>query len=275
MRLRSLACLSALILTGAACAYSSPVQERGAGGASHGASSTGGGSSSSSSSTGDASSSSSSSGGPIGPCGESPCKLTGPQCGCAGGQQCSTDPASLDPTYRVCVPQGIQGEGQKCVNGTGCGPGLICAQKSPTLSTCATFCAADADCKPPSGLCLLTLNDGKAGNIPKATLCTESCDPIGSAECVKELACRIDTEATGLLRSYTRCLVPGVGTQKSPCKANDECAAGYTCVTTGASGCSRYCKVGGNDCTAPLKCTALQANGKDVVISGTAYGACL
>ena len=54
-------------------------------------------------------------------------------------------------------------------------------------------------------------------------------------------------------------------------------AAGFTCVNSGAATtvCGQYCRVGGTDCTVGLKCTALQANGKDVVLGGITYGACL
>jgi hypothetical protein len=271
MRPRSLVLLNAFIVAAVACAHSSPITNTGTGGADQSSSSVGGSGGSGVFDTGPSS-------GSALPCDEFPCKLTAPQCGCGASEQCTTDPTVLDPTFRVCVPQGIQGPGQKCMMGSaGCGPGLVCVQKAPTLNTCTPYCAADGDCVAPGGLCLLTLDDGLGGMIPNAALCTENCDPIANTGCVTGLACRLGTEATGLLRSYTRCLAVGGGTQKSPCTVNADCAAGFTCVNSGAATtvCGQYCRVGGTDCTIGLKCVALQANGKDVVLGGITYGACL
>ncbi len=203
-------------------------------------------------------------------CGESPCALVSPQCGCPAGQGCYLTPMD----ERVCVPAGTADVGEACSGDEICSPGNICIDldgDAGSLTVCRAFCDADADCAGPGSLCLATVT----GTMQQ--ICTVDCDPITHAGCPAGTGCGIFTqEGTG--RRLTDCDPVGSGTQGSACTGGGDCAAGFDCidVPTGGSQCLQLCRrspVGG-ECAphAGTSCVRLGADG--LVFNETEYGVC-
>lgn len=207
-----------------------------------------------------------------GSCTESPCKLTLPQCGCPGGEQCSVDQSAGD---RVCVTAGDKPEGAACGGTEGeCAPGLICRSLSPTVGMCATICTSDADCMPPGGLCVDTLNDGGGNPIEGATLCTQSCDPTSNDGCdgTPGASCQVGEDSMN--RAHTYCAASGAGTQGALCTVPEDCAPTYGCFSTGSMTlrCYKYCNVNQSTCNGGSACAPFSPA---IVIGGIEYGACI
>lgn len=255
--------------TGGPSATSSSSSSNGGGAGGAGGSSSngaGGGAVSSSASSAASSSSSSSASSSSGVCGENPCKLVAPQCGCAGGEMCTIDGMG----GRLCIAAGSAAIGQACVTSNDCAAGGLCAKTATNISMCAEFCATDATCTSPGGLCTMKLNDGSSGQIPGVTLCSENCDPLTNTGCfVGGSACHIFKESGGLMRHYTNCSGSGTGMQGAACTNDEQCAPTFSCINAGTKKCLKYCKVGGAACPGGLTCASIG------VIGGTEYGACL
>lgn len=208
-----------------------------------------------------------------GGCTGSPCELVAPECGCPGGDECTIDATGA----RSCVIAGTGTEGQECST-TGCQPGLICLQITPTGDSCGTFCDVDGDCSGGT-ICALGLGDGSGNTIPGVALCSTACSPITSSGCsVTGSACQVVQEATGQMRWTTSCYASGAGTQGTTCASSSDCAPGYWCLNSSTSGlvCSHYCNVHQPSCPAGGTCSMVQdANMQSVIIGGVTYGGCL
>jgi hypothetical protein len=207
--------------------------------------------------------------GPI--CAEDPCKLTIPQCGCAAGEQCS-----VDASGRTCIPTGNVASGQVCA-GPDCGPGLLCVNTSASVSTCAKFCATDADCTAPGGLCIIGLNDGNGNPIPNVIMCTENCDPTTSIGCpAAGTSCQVAQEASGQMRFLTHCTGAGAGQQNANCVTEADCAPKFGCFNTTnptATKCLKNCKKSApNGCPLGTMCMFFMT---PEIVGGEEYGACL
>jgi len=237
----------------------------------------GGGSVSSSSSSGSggsgASSSSSSGSGGGGSCGEMPCKLVAPQCGCASGEMCQVDGMGA----RACVPAGNVAIGGVCTVDNDCAAGGICLATTPTVSTCGEFCSSDAQCTAPGGLCVVTLNNGSGGQIPGVTLCSENCNATTNVGCAAGTGCVFGRESAGQMRLFTTCREVGTGAQGAACTDNGDCAATYGCFNTGTNECLKYCNVNAPSCPSGTACTAITigTDEVEVIIGNVTYGACL
>jgi hypothetical protein len=296
MRPRSLLLFSSLILMLAACAKAASTGGEGgdgsgpgggvttagnttAGNTSSGTSSTGSDTTSTGSDTTSTSSTTTSTGssatstgsGPV--CAESPCKLTLPQCGCAGGEQCT-----VGASGRSCIPVGNVGNGQVCA-GPECSPGLLCLQITPAVSTCGKFCATDADCTAPGGLCILKLNDGNGGSIPNVVMCTENCDPTTGVGCpVAGTSCQLAQEPMGQMRFLTHCIGAGAGVQGVSCTTSADCASKFSCLNIDpnnptAGTCLKYCKASNpNGCPAGTTCKFFST---PATVGAEEYGVCL
>lgn len=224
-----------------------------------------GGSMTTSSSTTTSASSTTGSGGA---CQGNPCKLVAPQCGCAAGEGCTLDNTGA-PT---CDVAGNVAPGGNC-SADACQPGSICLGTTPTTPTCGEFCATDAQCTAPGGLCVVKLNDGSGNEIPGVTLCSENCDPTTNVGCVSGTGCTFGQEQAGQMRFFTACRESGAKTQGQTCTTNAECAPGYGCINTGTTQCMKYCKVG-TTCANGMSCSAVSIGGVDIVIGGIQYGIC-
>jgi hypothetical protein len=205
-----------------------------------------------------------------------PCKLTAPQCGCPGGEQCGIDNATASV---ACVQGGTDGVGQQC--GTSatdlCAPGGTCVTASVAtgLAICDKFCDTDANCTAPGGLCIIQLNDGTGGSIPNVTLCSANCDPSTNVGCsAPGSSCQLLQESSGLMRTLTDCRGAGTKTYMAACDPTlDECAATYGCFNIGTVAmpqdvCLKYCKYPNGNCGAQT-CLDLMA-----FVGTTDYGVC-
>lgn len=220
---------------------------------------------------------SSGSGGSGGACAESPCKLVDPQCGCPNGKACSINAMGS----RVCVAEGPAMWNNACGAGNQCQAGTVCLSTPGAPGTCYKFCASDADCQAPGGLCVIGVNDANMMQIPNLTLCSANCDPIANTGCsqVPGLKCTIGQEQAGQMRDFSECIAAGAGTQGASCAKEQDCAAGYACLTTngGASyNCYKYCNVIAPACGGIMNCSPItDANKKNLQIGNTQFGACL
>ncbi len=205
-------------------------------------------------------------------CGESPCRLISPQCGCGAGQACY-----LSGTTRGCAAAGTTAEGASCSGVADCSPGLTClnvARSGTSVSQCGRFCATDSDCTG-AGLCIHTLSDGAGGTVSGVMLCSVDCDPISQAGCVSGSACQIYQESMGAMRFFTDCVAPvGAGGQGASCSADTDCRAGFACAGS-PSVCQRWCDAPGmaaaGGCASSEACYGFST---PLVVGGTEYGVC-
>lgn len=205
-------------------------------------------------------------------CAEDPCKLVAPQCGCGVDEQCSLD----GNAERTCVPAGDVPWKEVCAPGTECEPGNLCVTVAGK-SVCAKYCADDAQCGGPGGLCIRTLNDANGDPIPDVLLCTESCDPATNMGCpAQATSCQLGKEQDGQLRFFTLCLASGAGTQGASCMANADCAPTFGCFNDGVSDmCLKYCKINAPNCPAGAQCIEITIGMEPVFIGNEQYGACI
>ncbi len=161
------------------------------------------------------------------PCGEQPCKLVSPQCGCAPGDRCTL----TGDGARVCAVEGTSQPLEFCV--ADCTAGNHCVNNGTTGfgGFCHQICEVDADCNTPTqgpgGICVLPLNSGGG------TVCSQNCDPVSNTGCKEAnaaLKCDIAREPAGSMRWFTRCTGSGTIMSDGICTAINECSAGSSCV---------------------------------------------
>lgn len=186
---------------------------------------------------------------------------------------------SASTNGRYCEPSGNVALGQVCDANTKCAPGGLCLKTGASVSTCMAYCASDADCQAPGGLCAIQLVDASGNPIPGLTVCSENCDPVKMTGCpVAGTGCQIYREQAGSMAFYTSCTGAGSKSQGAACTGAADCATGYGCFTIDAQGtkqCLRWCDVAAPSCPAGTSCASLKNNGADLQIGNTKYGACL
>jgi hypothetical protein len=187
-----------------------------------------------------------------GPCTESPCKATLPQCGCPSGQACY-----LSSTGPKCGAPGIVDESDECTTNQDCIPGYVCArgQDGVAVKVCKRICNADGDCVGPGSICLPD-SGFKA--------CSIGCNPVTSSRCPPSAACGLYNR-TGDNAPFTDCGIVGTRSPLQSCNDSFPCVAGYVCGTTsgGTTACIKYCT--------PSDCPSCDVLG---TFGGTSYGVC-
>lgn len=199
-------------------------------------------------------------------CGESPCRLVAPQCGCASGEACY--PAGVGGAP-VCSRAGSLDEGAICASDGDCAAGLSCFRLEGAGSTafCLRHCGSDADCVIGGARCVLFRE-----RTPGVRWCSLGCDPARSLGCASTTACHVFRgDASGA--SATHCLGPvGAATQGAPCAEQTDCASGYRCgpgESSGVVACRRYCDLAGERaCPGTSVCRA------DEALRGSRFGLC-
>ena len=211
-------------------------------------------------------------------CGESPCKLVSPQCGCPSGQGCYIDSTGS----RLCATSGANAEGAACSGLSSCTPGHLCININSaggSTAVCAEFCNLDSDCGS-GGLCIITLDDGSGGSLAGIKLCTHSCDPVAQTGCRTGAYCDIFRESAGAMRYFTDCTAPATGTggQGAACTDPDDCQSGFACIDPDGTGgaepqqCMHWCKVSsGTGCSGIESCVGFTT---PLLVEGTEYGVC-
>jgi hypothetical protein len=216
-------------------------------------------------------------GGTGGACAESPCQLVAPQCGCPAGEECSLVPSS---GARYCATAGTLGAGDQCGAGMLCAAGEICigiVGAMPAVSMCGAFCATDADCVSPGGLCLLTLSDAAGAMIPNAMVCTQNCDPITNTGCqVPGVSCQVLQEQMAPMAYLTGCQAAGAGMHGAICTTSADCAPTFGCFTSGGTEeCLQYCDPNNPTCPNGTICEALaNPQMQPIMIGNDEYGVC-
>lgn len=202
-------------------------------------------------------------------CATQPCDIL-TQCGCGSFESCD-----LNDTDTGTACRGTSGgkEGAGCAAATACA-GLYTCVFFGDSGNCERYCAKDADCIAPRGLCAAQLLNSADQPIPGVLLCTSNCDPtaIGDPLCPAGLACGLMDESN---RNVVECLLAGTATQGQACSDTVACAPGYTCTgpASGPSVCRRTCAPPANTgCPASTTCAAFTP---PFVVGNTQYGICL
>jgi hypothetical protein len=178
---------------------------------------------------------------------------------CGPGKTCNTDKCGPPLTF-TCVSAGSVPEGASCTDKTDCAAGLTCIHYS-TVYACRKLCSIDAEC-PAGYLCSEGFtcgdNPATAGKYCAKT-CSDVVTPAGSAVCGSQFRCNFFCSKTTHTPLQPTCDFEA-GTQTSgPCTADENCAAGYYCLGTGADGgqvCTRACVANG-DCPSGTTCTGM------------------
>lgn len=202
-------------------------------------------------------------------CGEVPCKLTLPQCGCDAGEACQFAGGA-----RSCAPEGDKALSEACADDCVAGHQCLGNSQFDTPPICTKWCETDDDCSGPGALCLFTIT----GETSK--LCSINCDPVSNAGCLAEgTKCEVLRENAGAMRWLTYCAGIGAGEQASPCTETQECAEGHGCFNVTDANmmtsqmCLRWC-----DTQSPTSCPAGSQCGSftmPIVIGSITYGACV
>jgi hypothetical protein len=182
-------------------------------------------------------------------CGEEPCKLTGPQCGCDPGLACDIGPVDEEnPTGRYCSDSGSLGAGEACTSAELCRAGLTCIPAGDETLRCRPICDSDDDCsagvlgQPSCGVPLYFFDV----LVPNAVVCSDGCNPFNDDGCPSDGQCTVVRGGPADLRRYAFCKEPGALGLGESCTADPpreppgDCGPGLGCsFDTGE--CQRWC----------------------------------
>ena len=206
-------------------------------------------------------------------CSTQPCSLA-PQCGCASPLTCDIDFTDLMGTS--CRAVNVPGtETSTCTTFSECAAGYVCAGGS-----CLKYCANDAGCPQPRGLCAVQITDGMGAAIPGAITCSSNCNPTNSAAggCPTGEKCGFfTTTRAGADLDILQCTTPGAGGIGATCVDDSTCASNTLCTTVSAqSRCRKVCNrsSGGSECATVPGTTCIGFAAPGLVIGGTEYGVC-
>ncbi len=204
-------------------------------------------------------------------CVAEPCKLVGPQCGCAAGDKCTVfDDATM--CFALSTEEPILGAETYCRGEEAwCEAGLFCAQFNVELDAemCLAFCLSDDDC-PTSGRCQHGYLGGPTQDGAPVGVCVPHCNPLDGTGCPagepgEEHECRPWREMwICAALSYSPRIAEG-----DDCEVDATCAPGLRCVE---SSCRRLCDPAGTECSAGQTCTV---GDEPTVFEAVTYGACL
>lgn len=199
-------------------------------------------------------------------CAESPCRVVGPQCGCATGQGCYLDGMG----GRECLPAGTDSENETCTSGS-CAPGLICVSAG-TTALCKRACETNADCTGGAGsLCVATIT----GSMPEVRVCSSHCNPV-TGGCPSNTNCGLFV-TTGTMERLSDCSAAGTGGDGALCTDDTGCQSGFTCINTGTSNrCLQWCRRsrGDLDCPGLFDSCLRVGPAPGLVFDGAEYGVC-
>ena len=204
-------------------------------------------------------------------CSTQPCSLA-PQCGCTAPLTCDIDFTDLMGT--ACRAVNVPGtETSTCTTFSECASGYVCAG-----GHCLKYCANDASCPQPRGLCAIQITDSMGAAIPGAVTCSSNCSPTNSAggACPTGEKCGFFTTTRGGADlDILECTAPGAGGVGAACVDDSTCSANTLCTTVSAlSRCRRVCtRPAGNECATVPGTTCIGFN-PALTIGGTEYGVC-
>ncbi len=196
------------------------------------------------------------------------CQLV-PQSGCTG-QACDLDLTHLDVAGTTCRPVTTAGtELNTCTGMSDCAAGYLCLDNE-----CARYCATDANCDAPGGLCVITLYANGTTPIAGVALCSPNCNPLTAAGCPSGQGCGVYANADG--RQYTACHAASTGTQGTACTNDLDCAPGFGCINFTSNGtttveCMQLCQPTVTVCPAAMSCLAFNPA---VTVGPTSFGIC-
>ncbi len=214
-------------------------------------------------------------------CSQQPCSIL-PQCGCAqlaDTPVCDLDPGNLATGGTRCRADNFHGtESTLCARASTCAAGYTC------LGHCERYCATDADCLGPGGLCILPVVNNNQP-IPGVKVCTTDCAPsqVDNPRCPTGWACHLYREGDGARRWLTNCdPSPAAGGDLgATCDISTSCKPGLDCFNDGSGmgrRCTANCLCPGGDCAAavcPAGAGACHPYSPVAAMVGTAiYGRC-
>ncbi len=193
-----------------------------------------------------------------GVCGEAPCRLVSPQCGCPTGQMCGWNTS----TPRACVLAGTVPVGAVCTRDNECVPGAGCISFG-SIGVCHAFCDSAADC-PTDARCVRLSWSTPPG------ICSTTCDPVDQTGCPGATSCGLGLAyevPSGDVVSVNLCSPPGPGGIDAPCVGPLDCGVALVCNT---DHCRPICRVGD-----PATCTgSCDSFTPPSVVGAVEYGAC-
>jgi hypothetical protein len=196
-----------------------------------------------------------------------PCD-TYPPCGCTSGENCvfdlTTCPGSLCGSTK-CIPSGGVPAYGACTSTTEWSKGSACIAK-----VCKEYCEPSSGCSGSTYRACLQIN-AQGVSLKDGFVCTWECDPrdpgnasSGFSPCPSGVQC---SPRPDIKTGTTDCgLNLGPGGAGAACSLDSDCQAGFGCS---ASGCRRWCTLGGTDCAT---CTATST---PIYAQGAQLGFCL
>ncbi len=136
-----------------------------------------------------------------------------------------------------------------------------CAVRCTAATGCPSemTCGADGFCYGASeavGSCTGTVPDGGSDDDGDPNVCDSPCEAVSQCGCADDQGCYLGGGGEA------ECLEAGDRTQDMTCAGDDDCAAGYDCVSAGPGGrhCQQYCD-GDSDCGGDLSLCNRQVGG--------------
>jgi hypothetical protein len=174
-----------------------------------------------------------------------------PECGCSQSQNC----ARVDAGPEECVSNGGIPPLGNCLSTQDCQHGLTCAE-----GVCKPLCDSNLLICQMNYVCLLQVLEQNGQSVWAGyDVCEPHCSPVfpvqtdsSHAGCGNAQTCVL-TFDSAQSQWFTYCLnSTGSGLQGEPCTYDNDCAAGYTCITwttvSKPSTCQQYCRIGLSDC---------------------------
>lgn len=155
---------------------------------------------------------------------------------------------------------------QPCPDGedASCEEDLVCADYGIGGAHCKRTCTGPDDCPGARSRCSRT--DVASGQ----TICSASCDPLGSGQCADGEKCLLGRAADGFLD--VNCAAHGGQAHGQACAISADCGPGLICVGTAPDKrCETLCEVGGSGCAAGSSCTSVAGDNQ---LGGVEYSYC-
>jgi hypothetical protein len=171
---------------------------------------------------------------------------------CGAGKTCNTDSCGPPLTF-ACFTAGSVTEGGECTSKTDCAVGLTCIHYS-TIYACRTLCTVDTDCAP-GYRCGETFTCGN-NTATAGKYCAKPCSDVvtaaGSQVCAAGFRCNFGCDAATQSPLPPSCDFEAGAGRSGSCSSDDDCAAGFYCLTSQIDPtqtvCTQACR-NATDCT--------------------------
>jgi hypothetical protein len=172
-------------------------------------------------------------------------------CGC----NTPTEKCSATQTGKGCTNAGTKLAGELCANDTECSAGTVCAMYGGALR-CMAYCDDSHTCEqtPLPQACYIKVT---ANQVQIGSVCGQVCD-LRTQDCLYDgQGCYPSTTLLNQM-DHGICATAGAGQDGAACTLANDCAEGYTCISSDSK-CHKFCdRAGGNPmCGTGQTCMAL------------------